>query len=82
MESFANARFKARLTTPPKPRPVALSPEERAVLLMRAVTMDEIKDVARRLGVPFGVAYRDRKQLYARRPMSDWCDILGGRTLI
>ena len=80
-ESFAIARFKARLQPPAKPPepPKPLTPEERAALLMRAVTMTEIRQVAQQLKVPFEVAYRERKQLYARRSVLDWIDILGGR---
>jgi hypothetical protein len=78
-ESFALARFKARLTAPPKPRARQLTPEERAALLMRAVTMAEIRQVAAQLDMSFGAAYRERRRLYARTPVSDWPDILMGR---
>jgi hypothetical protein len=73
-DGFAMARFKARLLAPAKSR--ELTPEERATLLMRAVTMDEIRAVATQLGIPFGVAYRERRRLYERCPLDHWVETL------
>jgi hypothetical protein len=73
-DGFAMERFKARLLAPPKPAP--LTSEERAALLMRAVTMVEIKAVARTLGLTFNTAYRERARLYERRPMHEWPEII------
>jgi hypothetical protein len=74
-DSFAIARFKARLT-PRKPKPAPLTPEEREQLLMRAVTMAEIKAVARVLGLTFNTAYRERVRLYRRSP-DQWPQVAG-----
>jgi hypothetical protein len=69
-DAFAMERFKARLLPPStNPAPVyrGLSPEERVRLLMKAVTMSEIREVADRLGLSFRDAYQERARLYARR---------------
>lgn len=70
MESFAVARFRARLTphrpptvTPPR----EWTPEERADLLLRTVTMSEIKGVAAILRISFNEAYRERARLFEER---------------
>jgi hypothetical protein len=71
-DSFAIARLKARLAPHTNGRGVyARTPEERAELLVRAVTMAEIAEVARLLGLTFREAYRQRAELY-QRPLSQW----------
>lgn len=74
-DSFAMARFKARLTRSPPKRP--LTPEERERLLMSAITMAEIRDAARQLGLTFSTAYRERTRLY-RRPPDQWPQVTSG----
>lgn len=73
-DSFAMERFRARMLPPAKPAPVyvGLPTEERAQLLMRAVTMAEIRAAAQRCGLTFHEAYQERARLYRKRPLSDW----------
>ena len=71
-DSFALARFKARLAPHSKARGVyTWTPEERESLLARSVTMAEISEVARLLGLTFKEAYQQRALLY-QRPLSEW----------
>jgi hypothetical protein len=62
-DSYRMARYKASLL-PPKLR-VVYTEEQAATLLMRAVTMEEIRQVARLLAMTFSEAYKRREQLYA-----------------
>ena len=70
-DSFALARFKARMLPPgapppPPPAPRKRTPAERALLLMEAVTMAEIRSAAQLLGLTFNEAYWERARLYDR----------------
>lgn len=48
-------------------KPQEWSPAEREAMLLRTKTMDEIRDAAAWLGVPFNVAYRERADIWRRR---------------
>jgi hypothetical protein len=65
--SYAVARYKARMLTPAKARKLRHTPEQRADLLMRAVTMDEIAHAGQLLGLTFREAYRERARLFETR---------------
>jgi hypothetical protein len=71
-DSFALARYRARLVSPlpTGPKPPRRTPEERAALLMGAVSMDEIKRASQVLGLTFNEAYRERARLYDERWLS------------
>jgi hypothetical protein len=81
-DSFAMERFKARLVPPaparaaPPVRRTSPLEDHEVALLMRAVTMDEIRSAARALGLTFSTAYRERARLYATRPMYEWSEII------
>jgi hypothetical protein len=70
-DDYRIARFKAYLVKKSIPskrmEPVKYTPEEVAEMLMDAVSMQDIKDVAAILGLTFNEAYAERKRLYKAR---------------
>jgi hypothetical protein len=50
-----------------QPKKPTYTPEEAAQLLIKAVTMDEIHEIAGLLGLTFREAYKERARLYGVR---------------
>jgi hypothetical protein len=72
-DSFAVVRYRAMLHgrrpgPPPKlVKPFVYDDDERARMLIKAVTMHEIHAAAELLGLSFKEAYAERKRLYKER---------------
>jgi hypothetical protein len=71
-DSFALARFKGRLARESVAAKPTWSPEQRAEILMRTQTMEEIREAAGVLGLSFNEAYRERAQAYEERWPTWW----------
>lgn len=68
-DSYRMARFRASLVPRPPLKVVkhTYTDEQRDTMLLKTVTMDEIRQVASLLGLTFKEAYAQRDELYRRR---------------
>jgi hypothetical protein len=73
MTSYSVARYRAMLNgrrgpaPPPTKRMLIYTENERALMLLKTVTMDEIADAAGKLGLTFREAYAERARVFKVR---------------